>query len=249
MTSSLIVHRGARIVEQTELDQVPIPPGTDSYFPVPHSTVVQEVTDRLGQAGFRVKRTQHALSRGDARYFGTLDLESSLLSGVTLAVGIRNSFDKSLPLGFCAGSRVFVCDNLAFRSELLVTRKHTRFGSARFSEGIARAVSSLEVFREQETARIRRLQYSDLSPDQADALILRAYEKNLVSSHYLGRVIHEWRTPSFEEFQDRTRWSLLNAFTTCLSERQKGNPQLFAAITMRLQSLLDPDVPEAQNAV
>src|SRR4051812_22884309 len=68
------------------------------------------------------------LSRGDARLFATVDLGSPLATGVTLAVGIRNSFDKSLPLGFVAGNRVFVCDNLAFRSDLSVKRKHTRFG-------------------------------------------------------------------------------------------------------------------------
>jgi hypothetical protein len=33
-----------------------------------------------------------------------------LCPGVSLAVGIRNSWDQSFPLGFCAGARVFVCD-------------------------------------------------------------------------------------------------------------------------------------------
>lgn len=106
MASSLIVHRGAQIVEPAELDKVPVPAATATWFPVAHSLVLNEVTGRLADAGFAVRKAQHAVTRSNARYFGTLDLESTLVTGVTLAVGIRNSLDKSLPLGFCAGSRV-----------------------------------------------------------------------------------------------------------------------------------------------
>lgn len=247
-TSSLVVHRGARLVERAELDAIPAPPATATWFPVAHSQVLHEVTGRLADAGFQIRKAQHALSRNDARYFGTLDLESVLVPGVSLAVGVRNSTDKSFPLGFCAGSRCFVCDNLAFRSELLVNRKHTRFGQVRFSEAICQAVQSLSAFRDTEAARIRRLQFAELTDDQADALLLRAYERKLISHQVLPRVIQEWRTPSFEEFEPRTRWSLLNAFTLALGPRQQGNPQLFASLTIQLQGLLDPELPVATAA-
>ena len=108
----------------------------------------------LHGAGFEIRRLRFAVARRDARMFATMDLETSLARGVSLAVGIRNSTDKSLPLGFCAGSRVFVCDNLAFRSELLVHRKHTRFGEERFQEEICEAVTALDQFRVAEAARI-----------------------------------------------------------------------------------------------
>lgn len=240
-SSTLVAHKGARIVDASELDQFPVPPATSTWYPVGHHQVVQEVTGRLGDAGFMVRRAQHAVMRGEcgnARYFGTLDLESTLVQGVTLAVGIRNSMDKSLPLGFCAGSRVFVCDNLAFRSELLVNRKHTRNGQLRFAEAICQAVQQLSLFKEQESERIRCLQHAELKDDQADALLLRAFEQELVSHRLLPRIIQEWRSPSFPEFDERTRWSLLNAFTTVLRERHKSNPQQFAFLTIRIQALI-----------
>src|SRR4051794_22782675 len=143
--------------------------------------------------------------------FATMDLATPLGSGVALAVGIRNSTDKSLPLGFCAGSRVFVCDNLAFRSELLVRRKHTRNGRDRFEEAICRAVDSLGVFREQEAERIGRLRRTELSDQAAESWMLRGYERGIVSHRLLPRLIKEWRQPSFEEFRERTLWSLFNA--------------------------------------
>ena len=43
----------------------------------------------------------------------------------SLVVGLRNSHDHSFCLGVSLGSRVFVCDNLAFSGEVRVARKHT----------------------------------------------------------------------------------------------------------------------------
>ena len=236
--STLILHQGAREVTRPELDTIAAPPATATWFPVSHSRVLDTAVRALAGAGFEVARTHLALARDNARFFGTLDLQTPLASGVNLAVGIRNSNDKSLPIAFCAGTRVLVCDNLAFSAEVVVARKHTRFGEARFSEAICRAVQSLHQYREAEAARVRRWQQTDLSPDAADALLLRAYERQVVTALMLPRVIREWRQPSFEEFQPRTLWSLFNAFTAVLAGRRKTNPQQFAGLTIRLHDLL-----------
>src|SRR5438477_9276285 len=48
-------------------------------------------------------------------------------AGIRLALGIRNSHDKSFSLGVTVGYRVFVCDNLAFHGDFMpVTKKHTK---------------------------------------------------------------------------------------------------------------------------
>lgn len=250
--SVLVTHCGARQVSRTELDQVPTPAATATWYPVPHGQVIDGVKDSLSAAGFKIRGEKFALTRNDARMFSTLDLGTPLVSGVTLAVGIRNSMDKSFPLGFVAGNRVFVCDNLAFRSELLVRRKHTRFGETRFKDAISHAVQSLEQFRTAEQERIRRFQLEDITDTTAESLILRAYERDIVSHRQLPSVLGEWRRPSYEEFEPRTLWSLSNAFTTALAAVAKANPQRYCGITMSLQGLLGevagiqaPELPEA----
>jgi hypothetical protein len=238
VSSALVLHRGARLVEREELDRIAAPPATETWFPIRHSHVLDTTMAILTQAGFAIAGTQLALARDDHRFFGVLDLKSPLASGVTLAVGVRNSTDKSFPLGFCAGSKVFVCDNLAFRSELLVRRKHTRFGQERFTEAIGQAVQSLHEFKEAEAERIRRFQRLELNDMRAESLILQGFERGIVSHRALPLVIREWRTPTFVEFEPRTVWSLLNAFTTALVERRHSNPQEYASLTIRLQDLL-----------
>lgn len=239
-SSSLCLHAGGRLVELDELRQYRAPPPEKRWYPVSHIEVLTRVTDTLGEAGFKVRSQKLGLTPNNQRFFGTLDLETSLGSGVSLAVGVRNSTDRSMCLGFCAGSKVFVCDNTAFRAELLVRKKHTMYGEHRFGQAIAEAVSKLGAFKDQEAERIRAMMNREVSPDVADAVILRAFERGIVGAHQLPKVIKEWRNPSFEEFQPRTVWSLMNAFTTVLGPRAVKQPHRYAVQTMRLHRLLEP---------
>jgi uncharacterized protein YicC (UPF0701 family) len=133
---------------------------------------------------------------------------------------------------------VLVCDNLAFNSEIVIARKHTRFGDQRFTEALARAVQSLQQFQQSEGERIRRFQSTEISNVEADSLMLRSYERGIVSHRLLPRLIEEWRNPGLADFEPRTLWSLFNAHTAVLANRQKSNPQEFAHLTIQLSDLL-----------
>lgn len=236
--SSLVLHRGARSVTLEELAAYRAPEPEGRWYPVAHTRVAETVKAALREAGYEVRKEQYGVMRDGSRFFGTLDLATPLTEGVSLAVGVRNSVDKSFPLGFAAGSRVFVCDNLAFRSELLVRRKHTLHGERDFVRNIAGAVGNLRSFKEAEAERIRRFAETGLTADQADALILRAFERGIVGAHQLAGVIHHWRNPAHEEFRPRTVWSLLNAFTSAMKRRAVEQPHAHAVATMQLNGLL-----------
>jgi len=59
------------------------------------------------------------------------------------AVGLRNSHDKTFPAGLVAGTRVFVCDILAFSGLIQIRRKHTRFAARDLRQLTARAVGQI----------------------------------------------------------------------------------------------------------
>jgi hypothetical protein len=153
---TLIKHCGARTVTWGELDEMPTPPATATWFPLPHGQVLGSVVQTLDSAGFKIESMELAVTPDDARFFGTLQLQALVAPGVALAVGVRNSVDKSLPIGFCCGQHVFVCDNLAFSAHIRVNRRQNRFGGARFSDAIAATVAGLQEFRENEARRIER---------------------------------------------------------------------------------------------
>jgi hypothetical protein len=235
-----VLHRGAREVDVEELDGVTCPPATDTWFPVKHSVVLDRVCETLTGAGFGIERMQLSLARDDQRFFGTLTLKNRLNDDACLAVGIRNSTDKSFPIGLVCGSRVFVCDNLAFSSEIVIARRHTKFGSDRFNEAVSEAVLGLHQYQVSAQQRIAQLQNWGLSPLEADSLLLQSFEMGIVSSRMLPAVIAAWRNPEHVEFQPRNGWSLLNAFTGVLKDRQKSSPQEAALQTIQLQRLLNP---------
>lgn len=234
------MHVGARQISRDDLALIEAPPPTRTWFPLKHTDVLDTVCETLDGAGFGIDSIELSIVRDNARFFGTLRLTNRISDIASIAVGIRNSVDKSFPIGFCVGMRVFVCDNLAFHSEIVIARRHTRFGQTRFNEAVSQAVLGLHQYQVAEHERIGRLQNWQLSDDEANSLILKSFEEGLVSSRLLPVVIREWRNPPIEDFAPRTGWSLLNSFTSALKERQKANPQQAALATIRLQRLLAP---------
>jgi hypothetical protein len=245
--SDLLLHAGGRLVTLDELTACKTPPPEGRWHPVSHVTVLDTVKETLRGAGYVIKAEKYGLARSDARFFGVLDLETPLATGVGLSVGVRNSVDKSFPLGFAAGSRVFVCDNLAFRSELLVRRKHTVNGMKAFGTAISGAVASLTSFKEAEAGRIRRMAEMELTAAQASHVILTAFRRGIISSPQLPRVCQAWEEPQHSDFRPRTAWSLFNAFTEVLKPRAVAAPQAFVAQTIRLNGLMLPEGTDAPH--
>ncbi|MCB9807825.1 hypothetical protein H6770_01060 [Candidatus Peribacteria bacterium] len=218
---TLMNHCGASLVTKGDLEIIPAPPPTETWFPIPHLDVLEAVEGTLSSAGFEVRNYQLSVSHGKLRFFGVLDIATPLADGVTLSVGVRNSNDKSFPIGFCVGNRTFVCDNLAFSSEIVISKRHTRFGSDRFHEGIAATIDKLSDYHSLEAERIKRLQSQAIPDRAAESIVLRAWEQGLVGTRLLRPLLDEWRKPTFEEFQDRTAWSMLAAFTHVAKDRQR----------------------------
>jgi len=237
--ATLCNHKGAREVTLDELSLIEAPPATETWFPVKHALVLDTVAETLTASGFTIDEMRLSVARDNQRFFGTLRLQNRIAEGVSLAVGLRNSTDKSFPIGFCVGERVFVCDNLAFASEIVIARKHTRFGQTRFNEAVSQAVVGLHQYRITAAERIARLQQWELSAEVADSLILRAYESGVVGTRLLPAILRHWREP-ITDFAPRTGWSLLNAFTSALKDRQRLSPQEAAMQTIQLQRLLTP---------
>lgn len=242
-TATLNLHSGGHDVSREELALIPAPQATQTWFPVKHADVLQTATKTLQDAGFTIAKERLSVAKDGLRFFGTLDLTTPIVEGISLAVGIRNSCDKTFPIGFCAGQRVFVCSNLGFTSEIVVSKKHTRFGNDRYVEGIAKAVASLGQYQAQQADWINGLRSWKLTREEADSIILESYEAELIGSRQLPLLLQEWRNPEHEEFREPTGWSLWNAYTAVLGKTtQATQPAKAASMTIKLQGLMKPRV-------
>ena len=71
-----------------------------------HSRAVAIAFDALELSGYQIVKESFGISRDGHRLFGTIDLATPLAGdgSVNLAVGIRNSTDRTFPLGSVPGT-------------------------------------------------------------------------------------------------------------------------------------------------
>jgi hypothetical protein len=159
---------------------------------------------------------------------------------------LRSSTDKSLALGFAYGCHTFVCDNLAYRADRVIAKKHTVHAVDRYFEAICKCVSDLASFKEAETVRIRAMQSRIIDDHFAESFLLRAYQdESILSPRSLPLALAQWRQPTFPNLEEKNAWRLHAAITHALVPRAKSNPAAHLAATLRLGALLQDEAPQA----
>ena len=126
---SLVAHSDTKRVPEAMVMEVAPPEWTETWHPVSHRDVVLSLGKAVEQVGLQVLHKEYSLNRVGTRMFASWAVEKTgggmHNTKVGFEIGIRNAMDKSMAIGVCAGTRVFVCDNLAFSSEYVAFRKHT----------------------------------------------------------------------------------------------------------------------------
>jgi hypothetical protein len=234
----MLLHCGAETVGREQLFQVPTPLGTRTWFPLPHRTILGEVETQLLSSGFEITGETHALSHAGARYFCVLSVSLPAMSQADYSwvVGIRNSHDQTYPAGLVAGTRVFVCDNLAFTGEVRINRKHTRHAMRDLRHLTARAVGQLGDKFLQLDQRVDAYKGRCINDPKAHDLVIRAVDCHAITPTQVPGVLDQWRHPAHEAFQSRTLWSLFNAFTEV---HKAGNPHTTLRRGEALHGLFD----------
>lgn len=113
---NLILHCGARHVERDLVEHADTPAPSNTWVPVPHYRLLEQIESTLVAGGLTVTNQAHALWNEGQRYFGLLEVTNGhACADYGLVVGLRNSHDKTFPAAIALGSCVFVCDNLVRR--------------------------------------------------------------------------------------------------------------------------------------
>jgi hypothetical protein len=124
-----MAHKDTSIVSEAVVLAEPRPEFTSTWHPYSHREVIETVGAACDKLGWSVARKTYSIKKDD-KMFGVWDLEKKGGELVktkerTLSLGLRNSIAKTASVGLCAGLRVFVCDNLVFRGDFVMFRKHT----------------------------------------------------------------------------------------------------------------------------
>lgn len=240
--ANLILHCGAAKVEREALAAVTTPASTETWFPIPHISFVEQVETALAAANMRVVEQAHSLTKEGNRYFGLLQIANCQSTGedYSYVLGMRNSHDKSFPGGLVVGSQVFVCDNLSFSGEIRIARKHTRFIMRDLPTLTANAIGMLAEKWTLMNDRIAKYKTTEISDRDAHDFVIRSLDVGATTLQQVPAIINEWRAPRHPEFaQDKTAWRLFNAFTEIGKE---VSLTMLSKRTINLHGLMDAQV-------
>ncbi|MCA9269417.1 MAG: hypothetical protein KDA41_13140, partial [Planctomycetales bacterium] len=152
---NLTLHCGAHRANRDQVAAAPTPPRTQSWVPIAHHQLLQQVESTLAGCGMRVVNEAHGLWGEGTRYFGLLEvMNGRRQQDYGLVVGVRNSHDKTFPAAIALGASVFVCDNLSFSGEVSLARRHTRFIERDLPHVVSTAVGRLTDMRQKQDERI-----------------------------------------------------------------------------------------------
>lgn len=234
MSTSLVVHRGGWEATPADLACVPVPEATDSYVPVPYPRLVEELKLHIPRFGLAVEDERYALARDGNQMFGVLTCRNGHAADWGLAIGIRSSYDRSISVQGVAGSRVFVCDNLAFHGETQLSRKHTANVFRDLPDLVYRMLESVSAMKQRLGEEIERMKSTPLAQAQAHDLMVRAIRGGALPASKLPKVIEFYEGLDNFDFAPSTAWSLFNAFTAVIG-RQSAAQQMDG--TLRLTRL------------
>lgn len=237
---SLCLHAGADPVNYDQLRQLDTPPATLTHVPIPHFRLVDLVANALGYYGHIVKDQHFGVTPDKMRFFGLLSLESPY-SGYEDTIGLRNSHDKKFPVGISFGSRVFVCDNLAFVGDSIIRTKHTAKLKVRLPGLIGEIIEPLTLQREAQGKTFERYKTAMLADQAADHAIMTMFRRGIINVQRIDDVVRAWDEPKYAWEPPRSAWHLFNAATLALAGKVAERPQY----TTELHQIIDGVCEEA----
>lgn len=219
-------------VDLKAVEAVECPEGEGRWHPVSHSDARNLTLEAIDRAGLKVTEERYALAgnkkhgNGDTRMFGELILsgaDMTLPDDFTMALGIRNSVDKTISYNICGGENVLVCGNMCFFGDFMTRRKHTTNIMSQLPEMVDVAIANyLDGFRNR-VREVEHLKTIELSQADVDHVVLENWRAGAFSPNMIPTIMDQWGNPNHPEFEDRTAWSLFNAFTESHKTRP-GDP-------------------------
>lgn len=213
----------SKLVTHSDLKLMTDPPQLGSvHQPIPHHLLVAALRVEAQERGYDVRREQLALGMRGSAIFGVMDLVPPGVVAVEergLSIGFRNSTNSTLAVKVVAGTRVFVCDNLALSGDLIALQRRNTRGldvEAAVKEGFdkfLRHASALD-------RHVMRMQATLISDVEAKAKVFDAFAQRVIPVHLFDDVNVNYFKPTNEmtDCQPRTWWGLHNAFTRTLKK-------------------------------
>lgn len=225
--NGLMLHCGADALTRHQLADLPVPaPRGSRHVTRPFIEDVELVRGQFVHEGILVEDEGYGVkfdkTTGDPlQFFGLLCVTIPGFNGdgsYSLMVGLRGSYDQTLTRALAVGSKVFVCDNLAFSGEINISTRQTLNIAQRIPALLGDAIARIPALAEHQQSRFDAYRNYELKPRWGDALLVDLVRHGALLPSQLGRALEEWDNPSHDEHaqQGHSLWRLHNAVTEAI---------------------------------
>lgn len=222
----LTLHCGAKAISRSDLATLPMPEAQGPRHVIrPFIDDVELITDYMGRQGVVIEDEAYGVLRSEngqpRRFFGLMQVRLDAFDGSDgygLMIGLRGSYDQTLSRALAVGSRVFVCDNLAFAGEVEIKTKQTTFAHQRLPSMFEAAIAQIPQLASRQHQRFDTYRNVEISQQRGDAALVELVRRGAMVPSQLGRALQEWDAPSHEEHAEngRSLWRLHNAVTEAI---------------------------------
>lgn len=246
MNGLMIDTPNSGIVTMKQAFEIPVPEETRTYSPVSNEDLWKMLQRTAISRGLQLGDPQLGVAHKGQRLFGSAEItnQDHLDNEVRLMIGFRNSYDRTMSVGICFGSKVFVCSNMCFTGYTsenedalgLVRHRHQADVFTGLQERLDEAMDKFEVFKSYQDDFYSHLKDAPLTDSDAHDFIINSVRAEAITAKDCFPVAEEWafqeRGPKDEaeqdrhhpEFAPRNAWSLFNAFTEKIKSFQQRNP-------------------------
>lgn len=217
--NGLMLHCGAQKIDRTALQFATPNKGAlgARHNPVPYIDFVEQVSDQLEKMGLVIEHEGFGITKDNDRFFGLMQLRSKY-SDYAPMLGLRGSYNQTLPRGIVLGSGIFVCDNLAFSGEINIKTKQTTYIRNRLPALIEGACERIPGMIELQHQKFEAYRNKEMRPRWGDAAIVELVRRDAISPSQVGKVVEQWDNPVHMEHaeQGHSLWRLHNAVTEAI---------------------------------
>ena len=217
-TATLVAHSPkfrCEIATREQLAQYATPEATRSWRPVSHWDLVDTITQALPKYNLEITREQFAVGSKGLALFGVMELRGVFENAKrSMALGFRHSNNKAVALRMVAGSRVFVCDNLALSGTPVTFRKHTSLLDLFhvIKSGLGRFLQSFNQFNHS----VELMERAPITDDSAKIKLVDLWRNDALPISLFEQAHDNYFRAEELQLEDsapRTMWGLHNACT------------------------------------
>lgn len=245
--SNLLLHCGAEAMNREDLTELPLPEAQGPrHKPTPFAEFVDVVEEQLREIGLSLNDQAYGATPDGNKFFGLMEVGDPR-TDFALTVGLRGSQNQTLARSLAVGSRVFVCDNLAFSGDIRVSTRQTTHMAQRLPKLVASATAQIPRMVETQDRRFDAYRNAGIQPNDGDHLLVEMVRRDILPPSKLGLALREWDEPRHEEHaeQGHSAWRLYNAVTEAIkpppTSRQANAPGAMNR-TQKLTHLIDNEL-------